>query len=475
MKREGIEDGETSIPLILRENPDGGGSSSSSATAVVVLSTLVAVFGSFVFGSAVGFSSPAQSGIMDDLGLSLAEYSVFGSILTVGAMFGAIMSGKIADLFGRRGTMGFAEVFCTIGWLAIVLAEEAWWLDLGRLSLGYGIGLLSYVVPVYIAEITPKNLRGGFTTINQFMICCGVSVMYVIGIIVTWRILAVIGAIPSLLQILGVFFIPESPRWLAKNDRWLDCEAALQRLRGKKADISKEAAEIRDYTETLQQLSEPKLLDLFQRKYAHSLIVGVGLMVLQQFGGVNAIAYYASAIFKSAGFSSRVGTLGMVAVQVPMTMFGVLLMDRSGRRPLLMISAAGTCLGCFLGGLSFLLQDYHAWKDITPIMALSGVLVFTGFFSFGMGGIPWVIMSEIFPINMKGLAGSLVTVVNWLGSWIISYAFNFLMDWSSAGTFLMFSSVCGLTVLFVDKLVPETKGRTLEEIQASMNPFTPKI
>ncbi|GFY91978.1 major facilitator superfamily protein [Actinidia rufa] len=441
MKREGIEDGETSIPLILRENPDGSASSSSSATAVVVLSTLVAVFGSFVFGSAVGFSSPAQSGIMDDLGLSLAE------------------------------TMGFAEVFCTIGWLAIVLAEEAWWLDLGRLSLGYGIGLLSYVVPVYIAEITPKNLRGGFTTINQFMICCGVSVMYVIGIIVTWRILAVIGAIPSLLQILGLFFIPESPRWLAKNDRWLECEAALQRLRGKKADISKEAAQIRDYTETLQQLSEPKLLDLFQRKYAHSLIVGVGLMVLQQFGGVNAIAYYASAIFRI----SWVGTLGMVAVQVPMTMLGVLLMDRSGRRPLLMISAAGTCLGCFLGGLSFLLQDHHAWKDITPIMALSGVLVFTGFFSFGMGGIPWVIMSEIFPINMKGLAGSLVTVVNWLGSWIISYAFNFLMDWSSAGTFLMFSSICGLTVLFVDKLVPETKGRTLEEIQASMNPFTPKI
>ncbi|PSS10164.1 Sugar transporter ERD6-like [Actinidia chinensis var. chinensis] len=474
MERDGIEDGETSIPLLLGQNPDCDGSSSSSATAVVVLSTLVAVFGSFVFGSAVGFSSPAQSGIMDDLGLSVAEYSVFGSIVTVGAMFGAVMSGKIADLFGRRGTMGFAEVFCTIGWIAIVLSKEALWLDLGRLSLGYGIGLLSYVVPVYIAEITPKNVRGGFTTVNQLMICCGVSAMYVIGVLVTWRILAVIGAIPSLLQILGLFFIPESPRWLAKNDRWLDCEAALQRLRGRKAYISKEAAEIRDSTEAIEQLSEAKLLDLFQRKYTHSLITGVGLMVLQQFGGVSAIASYASAIFQSAGFSSRVGTLGMVAVQVPMTMLGVLLMDRSGRRPLLMISAAGTCLGSFLSGLSFLLQDLHVWKDFTPIMALSGVLVFSGSFSLGMGGIPWVIMSEIFPINVKGLAGSLITVVSWLGSWIISYAFNFLMDWSSAGTFFMFASIGGLTVLFVDKLVPETKGQTLEEIQASMNPFTPK-
>ncbi|XP_052191717.1 sugar transporter ERD6-like 5 isoform X2 [Diospyros lotus] len=449
---KGLEDGQTSSPLLLRENPDPG--SSSSATAAVILSTLVAVSGSFVFGSAVGYSSPAQTGIMDELGLSLAEYSVFGSISTVGAMLGAVASGKITDFFGRRGTMGFSQIFCLIGWLAIALSQGAWSLDLGRLSLGCGVGLLSYVVPVYIAEITPKNLRGGFTAVNQLMICCGVSIMYVIGVFINWRILAALGTIPCLIQLLGIFFIPESPRWLAKNDRWLDCERALQRLRGKNANISEEATEIRDYTETLRELAKARLLDLFQLKYAHSLIVGVGLMVLQQFGGVNGIAYYASAIFVSAGFSSRIGTIAMVIVQVPMTMLGVLLMDKSGRKPLLMISAAGTCLGCFLAGLSFLLQ------------------VFTGSFSLGVGAIPWVIMSEIFPINVKGMAGSLVTVVNWLGSWIISYSFNFLMDWSSEGTFFIFSSVSGLTVLFVAKLVPETKGRTLEEIQASMNPFT---
>ncbi|KAA8545060.1 hypothetical protein F0562_019841 [Nyssa sinensis] len=446
----------------------------SSATVAVVLSTLVAVSGSSVFGSAVGYSSPAQSGIMDDLGLSLAEYSVFGSILTIGAMLGAVMSGKLADFMGRRVTMGFSEIFCIIGWLAIVLSKSAWWLDIGRLSLGYGIGLLSYVVPVYIAEITPKNLRGAFTTVNQLMICCGVSVMYVVGIVITWRNLALIGIIPCLLQFLGLFFIPESPRWLAKIGRWVDCEAALQCLRGKSANISEEAAEIRDYTETLQRLSEARIVDLFQQQYAHSLIVGVGLMVLQQFGGVNGIAYYASSIFISAGFSGSIGTIAMVVVKVPMTMLGVVLMDISGRRPLLMVSAAGTCLAGFLVGLSFLLQDHQIWKEFTPIMALVGVLVFSGSFSLGMGGIPWVIMSEIFPINMKSLAGSLVTVVNWLGSWIISYAFNFLMNWSSKGTFFIFGSICGLTVLFVAKLVPETKGRTLEEIQASMNPFSAK-
>ncbi|RVW53388.1 Sugar transporter ERD6-like 5 [Vitis vinifera] len=479
MVKESIEEGQLSSPLIVADKPCENGCSGdgheemggSSATSVLVLSTLIAVCGSYVFGTAVGYSSPAESGIMDELGLSLAEYSLFGSILTIGAMLGAIVSGRIADLIGRRGAMGFSEVFCIMGWLAVVFSKDAWWLDFGRLSIGCGMGLLSYVVPVYIAEITPKNLRGGFTTVHQLMICCGSSITFLLGTLVNWRILALIGTIPCLIQIVGLPFIPESPRWLARSGRWQDCEDALQRLRGEGAIISQEAAEIKDYSETLQRLSEATILDLFQWTYARSLIVGVGLMVLQQFGGVNAIVFYASAIFVSAGFSGRVGSIAMVAVQIPMTTLGTILMDKSGRRPLLLASAAGTCLGCFFVGISFLLQGLQGWKELGPIFALLGVLIYDGAFSLGMGGIPWVIMSEIFPINMKGSAGSLVTLVSWFGSWIISYAFNFLMKWSSAGTFFIFSSICGITVLFVAKLVPETKGRTLEEIQASMNPF----
>ncbi|CAA2972476.1 sugar transporter ERD6-like 5 [Olea europaea subsp. europaea] len=437
MESQSRADEEGSSPLLSPDNDietEGGDGDShgSSATIVVVLSTLVAVLGSYVFGCAIGFSSPAQSGILDDLGLSLAQYSLFGSIMTIGAMLGALMSGKIADFFGRKITMGFAELFTIAGWLAIVFSKSAWTLDTGRLLKGFGIGLLSYMVPVYIAEITPKNLRGAFTAVNQLMICCGSSVMFLVGNVFTWRTLAWIGAIPCLLQLVGLFFIPESPRWLAKMGQWEYSKAALQRLRGDNADISEEAAEIREYTQSLGQLSDSRMIDLFQRKYARSLTVGVGLMVLQQFGGVNSIAYYASFIFSSAGFSSRAGTTAMVFIQVPMTLLGVLLMDKSGRRLLLMVSAAGTCLGCFLIGLSFLLQDLQLWKS-SPLLALGGVLVFTGFFSLGMGGIPWVIMSEIFPINVKGVAGSLVTVVNWFGTWIISYSFNFLMQWSSEG------------------------------------------
>nr|XP_027109498.1 glucose transporter type 1-like [Coffea arabica] len=443
-------------------------------TPVVIFSTSVSVLGSYVFGTAVGFSSPAQSVIMNDLGLSTAEYSLFSSILTIGAMFGAILSGKIADAIGRKYTMWFSELFCTAGYLVLLTSESALWLDIGRISTGFGIGILSYVVPVYIAEITPKNHRGAFTILNQVMICCGHSTMLVIGNFVSWRMLALIGSIPCLLQLLGLFFIPESPRWLAKIDRWKECEMSLQRLRGADANISGEAIDIRVYTETLQQFSDCKLTDLFNRKYAHAMIVGLGLMAFQQAGGVNTIAYYASSIFESAGCSGATGTMAMASVQLPMTILGSLLVDKSGRIPLLMVSAAGSCFGWLLVGLSFLLQDLQLWKA-SPILALIGALIFVGSFSLGMGGIPWVIMSEVFPIHVKGLAGSLVTGVNWLGSWLISYSFNFLVQWiTSEGTFFMYSIITGLTLIFVKKLVPETKGRTLEEIQASLVLFTSK-
>ncbi|XP_050274539.1 sugar transporter ERD6-like 5 isoform X1 [Quercus robur] len=479
MERKDIEDRDITSSLLAKENLDTNGVSSSrnvaansggTATATVVFSTFIAVCGSYVFGAAIGYSSPAMSGIMEDLGISLAQFSVFGSVMTIGAMLGATFSGKIADLLGRRWAMGLSEISCVVGWLAIMFSKGAWSLDLGRLLIGCGVGVLSYVVPVYIAEITPKRLRGGFTTAHQFMLSVGLALTYFIGTVVNWRTLALIGTIPSLVQLVGLFFIPESPRWLAKFGEEKDYEASLRHLRGEDADIFQEATEIRDYTEALQQLPQGRFLDLFQRIYAHSLIVGVGIMILQQFGGANGIVFYASSIFKLAGFSTEVGTTAMAVAQIPTSILSVLIMDKAGRKPLLMLSAVGTCLGCLITGLSFLLQDYQLWKEVTPVLVFVGTLVYNGSFGLGLAGIPWLIMSEIFPLNMKGSAGSLVSLVNWFSSWIVSYIFNFLIEWSSAGTFFIFASISGLTVLFVAKLVSETKGQTLEEIQTTMNP-----
>ncbi|XP_059435655.1 sugar transporter ERD6-like 5 isoform X6 [Corylus avellana] len=442
--------------------------SSSTTTLNLVLSTLVATCGSYTFGNAVGYSSPAESGIEDDLGLNTAEYSIFGSILTIGAMLGAVFSGKIADFIGRRGAMGVSEIICILGWLAILFSKDAWWLDIGRFLVGCGIGVLSYVVPVYIAEITPKNVRGTFTSFSQLMIGFGQALTFLTGSLVNWRTLALIGIIPCLVHLLGLFLVPESPRWLAKCGRIKEFEAVLQFLRGENADISQEAADIIEYTENIQWISEDGILYLFQRKYAYSILVGVGLMVFQQLGGLNGFTFYTSVIFESAGFSSKLGTIAAAVVQILMTVLGVLFIDKCGRRPLLLISVAGTCLGCFLTGLSFFLQDLQSGKELIPILVLIGVLVFLGSFQLGLAGIPWIIMSEIFPINIMVSAGSLVTFVSWVGAWIIAVTFNFSFGWSTAGTFFIFAGICGVGILFIAKLVPETKGRALEEIQISI-------
>ncbi|KAK6937461.1 Major facilitator, sugar transporter-like [Dillenia turbinata] len=436
---------------------------------MVYLSTIVAVCGSYEFGCCAGYSSPTQSAITEDLDLSLSEYSVFGSILTFGAMIGAITSGPIADFIGRKGAMRVATGFCVVGWLAIYFAEGALALDIGRLATGYGMGVFSYVVPVFIAEIAPKDLRGALTTLNQLMICTGVSVSFIIGTVLTWRVLALIGLVPCAILLFGLFLIPESPRWLAKTGKEKEFETALQKLRGEDADISHEAAEIKDYIETLERLPKAKMLDIFQRRYVRSVIIGVGLMVCQQFGGINGICFYVSEIFEIAGFSSSVGTITYACLQVVVTALGATLIDKAGRKPLLLVSATGLVIGCLLTGLAFYFKVYDLATNAVPALAVTGVLLYIGSFSAGMGAVPWVVMSEIFPINIKGVAGSLATLVNWFGAWLISYTFNYLMSWSSYGTFILYAAINALAFLFIITVVPETKGRTLEQIQAAIN------
>ncbi|KAK9945439.1 hypothetical protein M0R45_010956 [Rubus argutus] len=439
---------------------------------MVYLSTFVAVCGSYEFGCCVGYSSPTQSAIREDLNLSLAEFSMFGSILTFGAMIGAITIGPITDLIGRKGALRMSSAICVAGWLAIYFSKGAWPLDIGRMAKGYGMGAFSYVVPVFIAEIAPKHLRGRLTALNQLMIVAGVSVSFVIGGSMADRGLicvVITGLIPCAVTFLGLFFIPESPRWLAKTGSQKDFEDALQKLRGKDADISQEAEEIQDYIATLDQLPKAKLLDLFERRYSRSVIISVGLMICQQLGGINGVCFYVSNILEQAGFSSSTGTIIYAVLQVVVTGIGAAIMDVAGRKPLILTSAAGLLLGCVLTAISFFLKVHQLSPEAVPILAVTGILVFIGSFSIGMGAVPWVVMSEIFPINIKGQAGSFATLVNWFGAWLCSYTFNFLMSWSSYGTFILYAVINALAILFVIVMVPETKGRTLEQIQASIN------
>ncbi|KAF0911915.1 hypothetical protein E2562_012740 [Oryza meyeriana var. granulata] len=342
---------------------------------VVFLATAVAVCGSFEFGTCVGYSAPAQAGIVSDFGLSNSEYGVFGSVLTIGAMIGALTSGHLADNLGRKMTMRLAAIIGIVGWFTIYFAKGAAMLYLGRILLGYCTGVLSYVVPVFISEIAPKDLRGGLASSNQLFICSGCSAAYIIGALLSWRSLVLVGLLPCAFLLVGLLFIPESPRWLANTGRVKEFHASLQKLRGENADVSEEATEIREYIESLRSLPKARVQDLFQSKNMYAAIVGVGLMVFQQLGGINALGFYTSYIFSSAGFSGKLGTTLIGIFQIPITLFGALLMDRSGRRALLLVSASGTFLGCFLTGLSFYFKAQGLYAHLVPTLALYGILV----------------------------------------------------------------------------------------------------
>ncbi|KAK5786389.1 hypothetical protein PVK06_041025 [Gossypium arboreum] len=277
--------------LLVRE---GAGENSSSVTTTLVLSTFVAASISFGVGYIAGYTSPNQSVIMEDLGLSIAEFSLFGSLLNLGSILGALVSGKTIDLLGRKGTMWVLYLFYIVGWLAIAFAKVPWLLDVGRLLLGFSNGIAGYLT----------------------MAILGLSTMYIVGPFINWRILALIGIIPSLVQLPLLFYIPESPRWLVNVGREEEFETVLRSLRGKKANVFEEAASIK----------------VTFQLHMHNFC-------------------------KKTGLSKYVGLSTLAVIQMITAIVGASLIDKFGRRALLLVSSAGLCFGSFLTGISFLLQE----------------------------------------------------------------------------------------------------------------------
>ncbi|XP_020267687.1 LOW QUALITY PROTEIN: sugar transporter ERD6-like 6 [Asparagus officinalis] len=438
----------------------------------VVLCTLIVALGPIQFGFTGGFSSPTQDSIIHDLNLSLSEFSAFGSLSNVGAMVGALQAGSLLSSIGRKGSLMIAAIPNIIGWLAISFANDSSFLYMGRLLEGFGVGVISYTVPVYIAEIAPQNMRGGLGSVNQLSVTIGIMLAYIFGMFLPWRMLSIAGTLPCIILIPGLFFIPESPRWLAKMGMMEDFEASLQVLRGFDTDITVEVNEIKRSVQSGTRRTTIRFTDLKQRRYSVPLMIGIGLLVLQQLSGINGILFYANNMFKAAGVTnSQAATCGLGAIQVIATGVTTWLLDRAGRRLLLIISSAGMTISLLIVAVAFYLKDAVShdskFNFILSVLSLVGLVAYVISFSLGIGAIPWIIMSEILPVNIKSLAGSVATLANWLTSWVITMTANLLLSWSSGGTFTIYTVVSAFTLVFVIFWVPETKGRTLEEIQWS--------
>ncbi|WJX84777.1 hypothetical protein P8452_67311 [Trifolium repens] len=264
----------------------------------------------------------------------------------------------------------------------ISIVKDSSFLYMGRLLEGFGVGIISYTVPVYIAEISPQNLRGALVSVNQLSVTIGIMLAYLLGLFVQWRYLAILGIIPCTLLIPGLFFIPESPRWLAKMGMTEEFENSLQVLRGYETDISVEVIEIKTAVASSNRRTTARFAELKQRRYWLPLMIGIGLLVLQQLSGINGVLFYSSTIFQNAGISSSdAATFGVGAVQVLATTLTLWLADKSGRRLLLIVSSSRMAIHSSVYG-------------ILSLLSTGGVVVMVIAFSLGMGAMPWIIMSE---------------------------------------------------------------------------------
>ncbi|XP_039125577.1 plastidic glucose transporter 4 [Dioscorea cayenensis subsp. rotundata] len=433
----------------------------------------VACLGAILFGYHLGVVNGALEYLSRDLGIAentvLQGWVVSSSL--AGATVGSFTGGALADKFGRTKTFMLDAIPLAVGAFLSATAQNVQSMMIGRLLAGIGIGISSAVVPLYISEISPTEIRGALGSINQLFICIGILAALVAGLPLAgnpiwWRSMFGIAVIPSVLLALGMAISPESPRWLFQQGKLTQAEASLRTLYGKE----RVAEAMQGLQAGIQGSTEQDAgwFDLFSKRYGKVVSVGAALFLFQQLAGINAVVYYSTSVFRSAGIASDVAASAFVgAANVFGTAIASSLMDKQGRKSLLITSFAGMAASMLLLSLSF------TWKVLAPYsgnLAVIGTVLYVLSFSLGAGPVPALLLPEIFASRIRAKAVALSLGMHWVSNFVIGlYFLSVVNKFGISKVYLGFATVCFLAVLYIAGNVVETKGRSLEEIERALN------
>jgi len=436
---------------------------------IVALSGFLMGFDGSLFTGAVGF-------IETEFTLNEFELGWAVTSMALASTLSIFLSGPLADRFGRRTVLLLATCVFAVSALLAALSENLATLIVARLLSGFGVGAVLVTAPMYIAEISPSAWRGRMVSFNQLFIVLGILAAFVSNYLIVrvggaemwnWRWMLGIGAVPAIPYFFALLAVPESPRWLAMHDQLPAARRVLARLSGsERADHELDA--VIASLELEAQRPKPPLAEIFSPALRRVLVIGLLVGVLQQITGISAVLSYAIVIFERAGAGANASFMQTVLVglvNVVFTVLALLLIDRVGRRPLLMFGCAGIGAFMLLAAYGFQIEG----ESHGPLLVLIGLLGFVASFAFSLGPGMWVLFSEIFPNRIRGLAISCVGVVNSTVCVIVQFVFPWERETlGSAQTFLIYGVLALAGIAFIWRLVPETRGRSLEELEDAL-------
>jgi major inositol transporter-like SP family MFS transporter len=436
--------------------------------------TVISTLGGLLFGYDTGVISGALLYMQDSLNMSpVEEATVVSALLFPGAAVGALSGGRLADKLGRRGTLLVCALLFLAGAAGCAIAPNVGFMVVARVILGLGVGAAAVTCPLYLAEMAPAHLRGRMVTINELMIVTGQMLAFVINALLdslvhdpqVWRIMLGVASVPAIALLIGMLVLPESPRWFAIRDRLDDSRRILDLSRSpEEADF--EYKEIVESAKTAKNERSHAWRDLKNNPWMRKLLwIGIGLAVVQQATGINTVNYYAPTILERSGLgvsASLIATVAVGVTSVLMTILGIYLLGFIGRRRMLVIGFSGVVASQAILAIVFMLPQ----SDLVSYIILAAMMLFVAFVQCFIGTCVWLLLSEIFPMAIRGFAMGMAVFALWTVNAAISFLFPILVvTLGSTGTFAVFVLVNVASLVFVSKFVPETMGQSLEELE----------